>query len=295
MKKHTADNHKALTTNPIPSPTNIDMRSADAQQLYLSQWNCMCEWACKAIDSPDIANQVVCHQLKRFFLKLILTGHHNPHVGNYLLDVLFDLMRHFALWCRNPSEWLQERAAHEVSMPCLLVAGKVDPKYLEISSRLSWGNMRIRRGKHRLDSFATRHVVEAMETVMEIRTFQDSRDRKRIQSLWGAVKDVNPKWGKQYMALIQADNLPDLTYETRHIWWKEVINPWIRAEVTLPVKYIAEIKQSIGCKESKADKGQTSSKKPIDGLTDSAVMNEHIKRCRKTFFSLIPKTQNPTP
>ena len=252
----------------------------------------MCEWACKAIDSPDIANQVVCHQLKRFFLKLILTGHHNPHVGNYLLDVLFDLMRHFALWCRNPSEWLQERAAHEVSMPCLLVAGKVDPKYLEISSRLSWGNMRIRRGKHRLDSFATRNVVEAMEIVLEIRAISDSRDRKSIQSFWGDAQDVNPTWGKQYLALIRAENLPDLTYETRHIWWKEVFNPWIRAEVTLPKKHIENIKRYMGNTDAK---NQKAFNKPIDDITDSEVMNEHIKRCKKIFFSLIPKDQNPTP
>ena len=221
-------------------------------------------------------------------------GSDDPYIGNYLIDTLQDLLKHFALWCRNPSDWLKERAAHEVSMPCLLVAGKIDPKYVDISSRMNWGNMRIRRGKHRLDSLCTRHVIEAMETVLEIRKIPDSRDRKRIQSFWGAVKDVNPKWGMQYNALIKADILPELTFETRHIWWDDVLKPWIRAEAILPESYVKEIKRALGHEEDNSVKDKNSSKKPIDGITDAEVMNVHIKRCRKSFLSLIPKEQRPT-
>jgi hypothetical protein len=193
----------------------------------------------------------------------------NESVGSQLVGMTYDLVRMFKELCDDPPKWFEKLAAVLPEVPWFVVGGKIESGFQQADKRMKFGNGILKRGKTQFDVIASKHALIGLRKIAQTRKlFEDEPWRLDSDGL-GESKDfdeINPD--DLRIAL-----LPDLSQATKEEWWAE-INALIKREVSfrdLPENYRKNIALSLTYR------------------TPAAIMAEHLKRCRKAFFGMIPK------
>ena len=186
-------------------------------------------------------------------------------IGGALVDIAYSLTAVFKELCEAPPEWFVKRVAGEPVVPWFVLGGKLDPEFEKADCRLKFGSALLKRGKMQFDAIATRHVLHFVERVSKLRNLFEDQPWLLDTDENGDSIEIDPL--EERIAM-----LPDLSVETRGAWW-EIIKDQIKRDAwpNLPAYYRKNIAES------------------LTYPTRAAIVTEHLKRCKKAFFGLIPK------
>ena len=185
----------------------------------------------------------------------------NKALGMFVFQTAQFFSRYVAFLCKEPPQWLVEMAKTETEVPWIMAFGKPTRNFENCDARLKWGSAISKRGKSSFSAQATRDVISELQYISERRLFFLENPLALELTEEDMVFD-DPAERRQIA------ELPPLSKESIDEWW-EVIKKEIRRNTTLPDAYKNSIAASVG-------------------NADSSIMNEHLKRCKRAFYALVP-------
>ena len=196
-------------------------------------------------------------------------------IGNLLVDYAHSFTLRFMGLCRKaPPQWFVDRAKTLLYVPWLMIRGAPGSSqvgsYKETNIHMNWGSKAAKpTGKSQVNAPATFNVLHTLLEIAEWRERLSDEERKSFIAHMRKEDRQKPDnlWRTNlYKSLT---SLPPLNADSHDLWWR-TIQPLIRSYAIITTSMEVEIRGS------------------IPDATPAQIMNEYMKRCKKSFRALIP-------
>lgn len=249
----------------IVQSLGAQFKSVDELQNYVGAMGAVFETADKmrALISHPVSRRLMLSNLRNIIMDLEAydSTRDDEHIGRFLFDVGVIGGISIVNSSNRPPKWFADFAATKCIIPWIYANGRPFPLFDEQDARLKWGGKVIKRSKTRADAHSTFQVLACIDAInIDI-------ERMKSEAAW-MMNFSKTKGDNSSEWTLRASKLPPLSEDTRDEWWDE-IKLRIRKIAKLPDAYKNSIAASVG-------------------NADSSIMNEHLKRCKRAFFALVP-------